>query len=252
MPAAGAVWPVTVASGRFELGAAAHSLLGMRLTRRQVEALRWYAAELVAWNQRINLTAITEPAEIESKHFLDSLSCLLAMRERLGDRVIDVGTGAGFPGLPLKIVCPQLHMTLVEATGKKLDFCRHIMQALSLERVELVHGRAEEIGHRPEHRQSYDWALARAVAAMPVLVEYLLPLLRLGGRAVAQKGESGPAEAHAAEGALRVLGGRMHQVIRVELPGVAELRFLVVIEKTAATPPEYPRRAGLPAKRPLG
>ncbi|OGO10618.1 MAG: hypothetical protein A2Y93_15350 [Chloroflexi bacterium RBG_13_68_17] len=224
----------------------------MRLTRRQVEALRWYAAELVAWNQRINLTAITEPAEIESKHFLDSLSCLLAMRERLGDRVIDVGTGAGFPGLPLKIVCPQLHMTLVEATGKKLDFCRHIMQALSLERVELVHGRAEEIGHRPEHRQSYDWALARAVAAMPVLVEYLLPLLRLGGRAVAQKGESGPAEAHAAEGALRVLGGRMHQVIRVELPGVAELRFLVVIEKTAATPPEYPRRAGLPAKRPLG
>ncbi len=242
---------MTAAPGRFDLAAAAHALLGIQLTRRQTQALGWYAAELVAWNQRFNLTAITEPVEIESKHFLDSLSCLLAMRERLGDRVIDVGTGAGFPGLPLKIVCPQLHMTLVEATGKKLDFCRHVVEGLGLERVDLVHGRAEEIGHRSEHRQAYDWGLARAVAPMPVLVEYMLPLLRMGGRAVAQKGESGPAEAHAAEAALRVLGGRTHQVIRVELPGVAELRFLVVVEKVAATPPEYPRRAGLPTKRPL-
>ncbi len=243
---------MTVAGTRFDLTAAVYSLLGLRLTRRQTEALGWYATELISWNQRFNLTAITDPAEIESKHFLDSLSCLLAMRERQADRVVDIGTGAGFPGLPLKIVCPQLQMTLVEATGKKLDFCRHIVQGLGLEHVDLVHGRAEDIGHSPDHRQSYDWAVARAVASMPVLVEYLLPLLRLGGRAVAQKGESGPAEAHAAEAALKVLGGRTHQVIRVELPGVAEVRFLVVVEKAAATPPEYPRRAGLPAKRPLG
>lgn len=142
-------------------------------------------------------------------------------------------------------------LTLVEATGKKLEFCRHVVSQLHLDGVDLIHARAEEVGHLPDRRQSYDWALARAVAPLPVLVEYLLPVLRLGGRAVAQKGESGPAEAHAAEGALRLLGGRMHQIIPVELPGVAEQRYLIVIEKTAATPPEYPRRAGIPARRPL-
>jgi 16S rRNA (guanine527-N7)-methyltransferase len=166
--------------------------------------------------------------------------------------VVDVGTGAGFPGLPLKIVLPRIRLTLVEATGKKADFCRHMVEVLGLDRVEVIHARAEEIGHRPEHREAYDWALARAVAVLPVLVEYLLPLLRIGGRAIAQKGEAGPAEAQAAEPALRLVGGRIRQVIPVELPGVAEPRFLVVMEKAARTPEGYPRRAGVPAKKPLG
>lgn len=229
----------------------AGTLFGVTLTRRQLEAFAWYAAELLAWNERINLTAITDPTAIESKHFADSLSCLLALKPRPGDRVVDIGTGAGFPGLPLKIVLPRLQMTLVEATGKKAEFCQHIVDGLGLEGVTVVHARAEEVGQMPVHRQAYDWAVARAVAGLPVLAEYLMPLVRLGGKAIAQKGETGPAEAHAAEGALRLLGGRVQQLIPVELPRIPETRYLVVMEKTAATPPEYPRRAGQPARRPL-
>jgi 16S rRNA (guanine527-N7)-methyltransferase len=225
---------------------------GVSLTRRQQEAFAWYAAELLAWNERFNLTAITDPSAIEAKHFIDSLSCLLALKPRPADRLVDIGTGAGFPGLPLKIVLPRLDVTLVEATGKKAEFCRHIVDGLGLEGVTVVHARAEDVGQMPEHRAAYDWAVARAVAGMAALAEYLLPLIRLGGRAIAQKGETGPAEVHAAEGALRLLGGRVQQLIPVELPRIPETRYLVVLEKTAATPPEYPRRAGLPARSPLG
>jgi 16S rRNA (guanine527-N7)-methyltransferase len=242
---------VIAPEARFNLTEAARSVLGLTLTARQLAALRWYADELVRWNARFNLTAITDPAEIEAKHFLDSLTCLRVMKAGLGGRVVDVGTGAGFPGIPLKIVASGLTLTLVEATGKKLDFCRHVVEGLGLERVELVQGRAEEIGRQPEHREAYDWAVARAVAPMAVLVEYLLPLVRLGGNALAQKGESGPAEAQSAEGALRILGGEVSQVVSLERPGVTEGRFLVVVRKVARTPSEYPRRPGIPAKRPL-
>jgi 16S rRNA (guanine527-N7)-methyltransferase len=230
----------------------AQARFGVTLTRRQLEAFAWYAAELLAWNERFNLTAITDPSDIETKHFADSLSCLLALKPRPADRLVDIGTGAGFPGLPLKIILPRLQLTLVEATGKKAEFCRHIVDGLGLEGVTVVHARAEDVGQMPEHRAVYDWAVARAVAGMAVLAEYLLPLVRLGGRAIAQKGETGPAEAHAAEGALRLLGGRVQQLIPVELPRIPETRYLVVVEKTAATPPEYPRRAGVPARNPLG
>ena len=227
------------------------SLLGLILNPRQLEAFDWYASELVEWDKRFNLTAVTDSQGIEVKHFLDSLTCLRAMGSGPTGRVIDVGTGAGFPGLPLKIVCPTLELTLVESIGKKVEFCRHVVRSLDLEGVEIVHDRVERAGHQPEHRGAYDWALARAVATMPVLVEYLLPLLKLDGRAVVQKGETGPAEAHTAEGALRILGGRVDQVIPIELPTVAECRYLVVVIKTAATPDKYPRRPGIPAKRPL-
>ncbi|MEW6566688.1 MAG: 16S rRNA (guanine(527)-N(7))-methyltransferase RsmG [Chloroflexota bacterium] len=237
---------------RLDLRTAAKSLVGLQLTPQQVRAFERYARELLEWNRRFNLTAITDREEIDVKHFLDSLTCLLAMRGRALGRAIDVGTGAGFPGLPLKIACPGLRLTLVESVGKKVRFCRHVVEALGLEGVELIQARAEELGRQPAHRELYDWALARAVAPLPVLVEYLLPFLRIGGRAVAQKGETGPAEAHAAEKALRLLGGRVLQLIPLELPGVAEPRYLVVVEKTAATPSQYPRRLGIPSKRPLG
>jgi 16S rRNA (guanine527-N7)-methyltransferase len=229
----------------------AQTRLGIGLSKRQQDAFAWYASELAAWNERFNLTAITDPAEIEIKHFLDSLSCLLALKPRPGERLVDVGSGAGFPGLPLKIALPWLSVTLVEATGKKAEFCRHVAEGLGLESVAVVHARAEDVGQMEEHRQAYHWATARAVAQLQVLAEYLMPLLRLGGRAIAQKGETGPAEAHAAEGALRLLGGRVQQLVAVELPRVPETRYLVVMEKTAATPGEYPRRAGVPARKPL-
>lgn len=227
-------------------------MLGLRLTRAQVEALEWYSGELLAWNQRFNLTAITDREGIAVKHFLDSLTCLLVMRPPARGRVVDVGSGAGFPGLPLMIAQPEIRLTLVEATGKKAEFCRHVVRSLRLDAVEVIHARAEEVGHMPGHRQAYDWAVARAVASMPVLVEYLLPFLRLGGRAVVQKGESGPAEVQASEEALRLLGGQVRQLVSVELPGVAEARYLIEVEKTAGTPAQYPRRPGIPAKRPLG
>lgn len=250
LPAGGGL-SLSVAS-RTDLRSAALSLVGLSLSSQQVSAFDRYAAELVEWNRRFNLTAITDREQIEVKHFLDSLTCLLAMRGRSLGRAVDVGTGAGFPGLPLRITCPGLRLTLVESVGKKAQFCRHVVKVLGLEGVEVIHARAEEVGRWPDHRESYDWALARAVAPLPVLVEYLMPLLKVGGRAVAQKGETGPAEAHAAEKALGLLGGRLLQLIPVEIPGVAEARYLVVMEKTAATPPQYPRRQGIAARRPLG
>jgi 16S rRNA (guanine527-N7)-methyltransferase len=166
-------------------------------------------------------------------------------------KLVDVGTGAGFPGLPLKIVCPALQLTLVEATGKKVKFCQHVVEKLNLSGVSVIKARAEEVGRDPAHREQYDWAVARAVAEMPTLAEYLLPLVKRGGRAVAQKGEGAPGETRAAEGAIARLGGELEQVVPIELPGIVETRYLVVIRKTAATPLAYPRRPGVPTKTPL-
>lgn len=234
------------------LARTAYELLSLRLSASQLQAFRRYADELIDWNQRVNLTAITDPADIEVRHFVDSLSCLRVMKPRApGLRVIDVGTGAGFPGLPVKIVCPNVDLTLVEATGKKVAFLRHVVEVLGLEGVTLVNERVEALGQMAEHRERYDWALARAVAGMPTLAEYLLPLCRVGGHCLAQKGESAHQEVAGAQRALELLGGHLVQVTPVELPTVAETRYLVDVEKVAATPPRYPRRVGVPAKRPL-
>lgn len=225
--------------------------LGVHLNKAQVKALEHYERELIDWNARFNLTAIRNPQEIRIKHFLDSLTCLLAMRDTPLDRLIDIGSGAGFPGIPLKIIYPKTQVTLVESVGKKADFCRHVVKTLNLTGVEVLQERAEVLGQSPLHRESYDWAVARAVAILPVLAEYLLPLVRMGGSMLAMKGESGPAEAHSAENALRLLGGQLRQLVPVTLPGVAEERYLVVVGKTAATPHAYPRRVGVPTKNPL-
>ena len=230
---------------------AAQQLFGIHLTGRQVVALLTLERELLAWTDKFNLTAIRDEEGIRTKHFLDSFSCVLAWKENPPKSLIDVGTGAGFPGIPLKILYPSMQLTLVESVGKKTAFCRHIVEVLKLEDVEVITARAEEVGQIPARRESYDWALARAVANLPVLVEYLLPLAHLGGAMLAQKGQSGPAEAHKAEKALQLLGGRMRQLIPVTLPGVVEERYLVVVDKIAATPPQYPRKPGIPAKNPL-
>jgi len=229
----------------------AHRQLGLRLTRSQLSALALYERELMDWNTRFNLTAIRDPQEIHIKHFLDSLTCLLAMHEPQVGKLIDIGTGAGFPRIPLKIIYPKAQLTLVESVGKKAEFCRHVVKILDLQGVEVVQERAETLGQDPEFRERYDWAVARAVAILPVLAEYLLPLVRVGGSMLAMKGESGPAEAHSAEHALRVLGGHLRQLLPVTLPGVAEERYLVVVDKIAATPRGYPRKVGVPAKHPL-
>ena len=234
-----------------QLARRAQELFHVRLTPAQLAALATYERELLDWNRKFNLTALRDSESIRTKHFLDSFACVLAWGDRPPHRLVDVGTGAGFPGLPLKILLPAMHLTLVESVGKKAMFCEHMVGMLHLDRVEVIKGRAEDVGCAAQHRESYDWAVARAVADMRVLSEYLLPLVRVGGTALAMKGESGPAEAQAAEKAMRMLGGHLRQVIRVSLPGVVEERCLVLLEKSAATPPKYPRKAGTPMKRPL-
>jgi 16S rRNA (guanine527-N7)-methyltransferase len=170
---------------------------------------------------------------------------------REGNRLVDVGSGAGFPGLPLKILHPEVHITLVESNRKKIEFLTHIVNILGLTEIEIVDERAEDLGKTSSCRDQFDWAVARAVAVMPVLLEYLLPLLRVGGRGVAQKGEAGLAEVQDADSSMKILGGRLEQVYPVELPTVAETRYLILFEKVAGTPVKYPRKAGIPAKRPL-
>jgi 16S rRNA (guanine527-N7)-methyltransferase len=229
----------------------AQQLFGISLSPKQVTMLAAYERELLEWNAKFNLTAIRDVEGIRTKHFLDSFSAAQAWKANPPARLIDVGTGAGFPGIALKILYPSMRLTLVESVGKKANFCLHIVKTLALENVEVLAVRAEEAGQMPGHREKYDWAVARAVAAMPVLAEYLLPLVRVGGGVVAQKGESGPAEAQSAEKALKILGGRLRQLVKVELPGVADERYLVIVDKTAATPPGYPRRAGVPGRKPL-
>jgi 16S rRNA (guanine527-N7)-methyltransferase len=229
----------------------ASSLFNIHITARQVAVLSKYESELIEWNQKFNLTAIRDSESIRTKHFLDSCSCVLAWKTNPPSRLIDIGSGAGFPGIPLKILYPNINVTLVESVGKKAMFCQHIVEMLNLEGIQVIQARAEDVGQRPEHRESYDWAVARAVAKLNVLSEYLLPLVKVGGAMLALKGESGPAEAQSAEKAMKLLGGKLRQLIPVNLPGIVDDRYLVIVEKAAATPPKYPRKAGIPMKMPL-
>lgn len=229
----------------------AQALFNVHLTGRAILALATYEKELISWNQKFNLTAIRDSEGIRVKHFLDSFSCVLAWKANPPAHLIDVGTGAGFPGIPLKILYPSMQVTLVESVGKKAAFCQHVIDVLRLDGVEILNARAEDVGQNPRHREKYDWALARAVANLRVLSEYLLPLVKVGGTMLAQKGESGPAEAQSAEHAMRLLGGKLQQLIPLTLPGVAEERYLVLVDKFHATPPKYPRKAGTPYREPL-
>ena len=230
---------------------AAQELFNVRITGSQVVALMTYEKELIEWNQKFNLTAIRDVESIRTRHFLDSFSCVLAWNANPPNDLIDIGTGAGFPGIALKILYPNLRLTLVESVGKKANFCQHMVDALSLEHVTVIQARAEDIGRDSNHREKFDWAVARAVANLNVLSELLLPLLKIGGTMLAQKGESAPAEAQSAEGAMKLLGGTLRELIPVNLPGVAGDRYLVLVDKMAETPPEFPRKAGTPVKQPL-
>jgi 16S rRNA (guanine527-N7)-methyltransferase len=229
----------------------ARRLFGIHLTGRQLESLTAFENELLKWNEKYNLTAIRDREAIRTKHFLDSFSCSLAWKDQPPRRLIDIGTGAGFPGIPLKIIYPKMEITLVESVRKKAEFCRHAIEALKLTTIQVIVDRAELAGQMPSLRESFDWAVARAVAQLPVLAEYMLPFIKVGGKMLAQKGSSAPGEVHLSANAFMLLGGQMHQLMPVILPGVVDERFLVVVDKVAATPPQYPRKPGLPTKRPL-
>lgn len=231
---------------------AAKTLLGFELSKEKISALRIFENELLAWNERVNLTAIRDSEGVRVKHFLDSLTILKAWdRTRPPERLIDVGTGAGFPGLVLKLVWPSTQVTLVESVQKKAAFCSHIIQCLGLKQVTVLSERAEVVGQNPEHRHTYDLAVARAVARMPILMEYLLPLVHRNGKVMAMKGETAPVETQSASQAIHLLGGKLNKLVHIELPGVVEERFIVVVDKIARTPEEFPRHTGAPSKNPI-
>jgi 16S rRNA (guanine527-N7)-methyltransferase len=225
--------------------------LGIKLSSQQLNSFDIYEKELMEWNEKFNLTAIRDVEGIRVKHFLDSLTCVKELKTVPINRLIDVGTGAGFPGIPLKLLFPTMQLTLVESVGKKAGFCQHIVDTLKLENVEVLTLRAEEIGQLSKYREKFDWAIARAVASLPILLEYLLPLVRVGGGVLAQKGESAHAEAQLAEKASQLLGGKLDHISQLILPGVVEEHYLVVYKKVAVSPQKYPRRVGIPSKTPL-
>ncbi len=206
--------------------------------------------ELVDWNMRVNLTAITDPTEVLLKHFLDSLA-LLEVHDPAQARVLDIGAGAGFPGLPLKLARPQWDLVLLEATGKKVSFQRHIIETLGLAAIEAIHGRAEEIAHRPAYRGTFDIVTARAVAALPALLEYAAPFCRVGGRILLPKKGDLAAELEQGQRAAHVLGLAFKADQRVDLPGLDDGRRILVWEQIRPCPPQYPRSGSAMAKKPL-
>lgn len=225
---------------------------GVALSELQVEQCTAYAELLLQWNERINLTRIVEPREMAVKHFVDSAAPLKFGLLSGAQRIIDVGTGAGFPGLVLKIISPNLHVVLLDSVGKRLGFLDAVIARLGLEGVETLHARAEDAGRQEELREHFDVAVAREVAELSVLSEYLLPFVRVGGKMIALKGPDVSAEVAAAARAVTVLGGGEAESISFELPENAGGRTLVWYEKRGVTPRRYPRKAGEPSRRPLG
>jgi 16S rRNA (guanine527-N7)-methyltransferase len=223
--------------------------LAIDLSPDQIDRFDLYAAHLIEWNARFNLTSIVDPGEIVIKHFLDSLSAARLIPAAV--KLIDVGAGAGFPGLPIKIAYPELSLTLLEATKKKCDFLEAMITELKLSNSIVVSARAEDAAQDVAHREQYDVAIARAVAEMPTLSEYLLPFVKLGGLAIAMKSKDVQAEIDRAEVAIKTLGGQVKQLVSTAIPGLDETRYLVGLEKIASTPEKYPRRAGMPSKKPL-
>ncbi|MBE9505263.1 MAG: 16S rRNA (guanine(527)-N(7))-methyltransferase RsmG [Chloroflexi bacterium] len=235
--------------------AAGAARLGYPLTPAQLSLFETYRTELMVWNEHTNLTSITDDAEVETRHFLDSLTVVLALdaaeAASPGLRILDVGSGAGCPGVPLRIVLPQARVSLLEATGKKVRFLRHLVTVLGLPDMELLQGRAEDLGRLPPHREAFPLVVSRAVAPLATLVELCLPFCSVGGSFVALKKGDITREIQEACAAIRLLGGDKPRIINVPLSLPGNDRCLVSIRKIAPTSDRYPRRPGIPAKRPL-
>ncbi len=223
---------------------------GFIFSQLQLDQFSRYYELLIQTNNQMNLTALTSPEDVAVKHVLDSLLCF--RKDRFpGASLLDVGTGAGFPGLPLKIYCPSLKVTLLDSLAKRVTFLQTVISELGLTFIDCLHARAEDAAREKNLRERFTLVTARAVAPLPVLAEYLLPFVRKGGWAVALKGSHFQEECSASAGALKKLGGYLEEIKPVILPGLADRRAIIVIKKVAATSDLYPRKAGLPAKKPL-
>lgn len=228
--------------------------LGLVLTPEQVQKFQLYYEELVEWNKRANLTAITDYEGVQLKHFLDSLTLIPALQDVswAGEdvSVLDVGTGAGVPGIPLKVFLSRIRLVLLDSVAKKTAFLQHLVDKLGLDHVQVLTGRAEEIAHQSDYREKFDLVLSRALSRLSTVAELALPFCRCGGFFIAQKKRPIEEELGQAAKAIDVLGGRVKEVRNVDLECL-EHRCLVIVEKVSSTPQRYPRRTGVPAKRPL-
>ena len=223
-----------------------NKLKNIMFRKEQIEQFYEYMRLLKEWNEKINLTAITEPKEIITKHFIDSLTVLPYINEN--DKVIDIGTGAGFPGIPLKIAKPELNITLLDSLNKRITFLEEVISKLGLTDIYCIHGRAEE--YALEKREFYDVAVSRAVAELPVLLEYLLPFVKVGGRCICMKGPKAIEEIEKSNKALEILGGKIEKVENIKIEGEMD-RNIIIIAKIKSTPSNYPRKAGTANKKPI-
>lgn len=225
--------------------------LGINLSLKQREQFDKYYELLVEWNKVMNLTGITEYDEVNLKHFIDSLSVVRVVDMKSVKRVIDVGTGAGFPGIPLKIAFPDTEILLLDSLNKRVKFLNEVITTLGLENITAIHGRAEDIAKNKFYREQFDLCVSRAVANLSTLCEYSLPFLWISGSFVSYKGEYSENEIKQAEKAVDILGGMISKIDRFKLPGTDMGRSLIKIDKVKKTPGKYPRKAGLPAKEPI-
>lgn len=225
------------------------SKLGIELLEEGQNQFYQYMQLLLEWNEKMNLTAITEPKEVLDKHFIDSIS--IAKYINKNDKILDIGTGAGFPGIPLKIIMPQNEITLLDALNKRINFLKEVIQKLKLERIEAIHGRAEEFSKISGNRESYDIVVSRAVAKLNVLLEYMLPFVKMGGKCICMKAIEIDEEIEEAKKAIEILGGKIETIDIITLAETGIKRKIIVIKKIKETPKKYPRKAGTPTKEPL-
>lgn len=223
--------------------------LDIKLNVEQLEKFYKYMGLLIEWNEKMNLTAITEPNEIILKHFIDSLTILKEISDN--SKVVDVGTGAGFPGIPLSIANESLKITLVDSLNKRLIFLQEVIEKLELKNVEIIHSRAEDFGQNKKYRENFDFATSRAVANLSTLSEYLIPLVKINGKCICMKASDVEEEINQAKNAINVLGGTIEKIEEFNLPESDIGRTIIIINKQRNTPTKYPRKAGTPSKEPI-